>query len=411
MSANIAGNITSSHHNDVEKFKKWLQANAIYFVALVIGIAVFAATPRRSVSSNYELAAVHWMEGAPLYAESKENGHGFLYLPQAAILHIPFAILSKLSGLPWLGDVCWRITSWLMLTYSCWHFRKLSFNTRETNWIMASCVSLLGISCLRIGQSTLLLTALMILAVVAWRWKRYTQAALCIALAVAVKPLAIVLALLMFAISAPMRLRLVLAAITLVLCPFLCQSPGYVMQQYSECLTMLRTAADLGNSGEWAQLFGMLDFFGVPTSGRLQNVVRMVAALATLVLAFRTLRLESVEKQAMWLFTWTVVYLLLFNPRTENSTYCLLGPVMGVLVADSFIRFGRSLKTVLLTVLSILIAGSYEIGKNFTPPGETANWLAPMGCCILLAYLLTQFLWDHRGQDRSLHQGGVYSAG
>ncbi len=155
--------------------------------------------------------------------------------------------------------------------------------------------------------------------------ERYTQAALCIALAVAVKPLAIVLALLMFAISAPMRLRLVLAAITLVLCPFLCQSPGYVMQQYSECLTMLRTAADLGNSGEWAQLFGMLDFFGVPTSGRLQNVVRMVAALATLVLAFRTLRLESVEKQAMWLFTWTVVYLLLFNPRTENSTYCLLG--------------------------------------------------------------------------------------
>ena len=394
MEIDIARQGAHSSQDYNEYVKKWLQANAIYIVTLLIGISVFAATPHRSVSSNYEQAAVHWIEGAPLYAESKANGHGFLYLPQAAILHIPFATLSNISGLPWFGDVCWRISSWLMLTFSCWHFRKLSLNSRETDWIMASCVSLLGVSCLRIGQSTVLLTALMILAVVAWRWQRFTQATLCIALAVAVKPLAIVLALLMFAISSPMRVRLFLASIALVLFPFACQAPGYVIQQYRECWTMLRTAADLGNSGDWAQLFGMLDFFGVPTSGRLQNIVRIVAAFATLVLAFRTLNIASVEKQAMWLFTWTVVYLLLFNPRTENSTYCLLGPVLGVIVADSSIRNGRSIQTIMLTVLSVLIAGSYEIGKNFTPSGDTANWLAPMACCILLVYLLILFSWD-----------------
>lgn len=394
MGINIAGHVTQSNQSYAEHAKKWVQANAIYLVTLAIGVGVFAATPRRSVSSNYELAAVHWIEGAPLYAESKENGHGFLYLPQAAILHIPFATLTYISGLPWFGDVCWRITSWLILTYSCWQFRKLSLHSHETEWIMASCVSLLGVSCLRIGQSTLLLTALMILGLVAWRWQRYTQATLCIALAVAVKPLAIVLALLMFAISSPMRVRLLLAAMALVLIPFACQSPSYVIQQYQECWTMLRTAADLGNSGDWAQLFGMLDFFGVPTTGRVQNIARVLAAVATLVLAFQTLKFESVEKQAKWLFTWTVVYLLLFNPRTENSTYCLLGPVLGVLIADSFIRNGRSVQTIVLTVLSILIAGSYEIGKNFTPSGDTANWLAPMACCVLLVYLLFLFRWD-----------------
>lgn len=264
-------------------------------------------------------------------------------------------------------------------------------SSRETDWIMASCVSLLGLSCLRIGQSTLLLTALMILAVVAWRSQRFTQAAICIALAVAVKPLAIVLALLMFAISGPMRVRLLLAFVALVLAPFACQIPTYVLEQYRDCWAMLGTAADLGNSGEWAQLFGMLDFFGVPTSGRVQNLFRVLAAFITLALAFQTLRLSSVEKQAIWLFTWTVVYLLLFNPRTENSTYCLLGPVLGVIVADSFIRNGRSLQTIMLIVLTILIAGSYEIGKNFTPAGEKAIWLAPLAGCILLVYLLFLF--------------------
>ena len=280
---------------------------------------------------------------------------------------------------------------------------------------MASCVSLLGISCLRIGQSTLLLTALMILALVAWRWQRFTQATICIALAVAVKPLAIVLALLMFAISSPMRVRLLLASIALALFPFACQAPGYVIQQYRECWTMLHTAADLGNSGEWAQLFGMLDSFGFHTSGRLENMVRVVAAFATLVLAFRTLSLSSVEKQAIWLFTWTVVYLLLFSPRTENSTYCLLGPVLGVIIADSFVRDGRSMQTIMLTVLTVLIAGSYEIGKYFTSLGDKAIWLAPMACCILLVYLLFLFTWDtlfsRENRDKQLIQDRKLSIG
>ncbi len=388
----IGSQLSPSSQIDAGNVKKLLQSNAIYLVTLVIGLGVFAATPKRSVSTNYEQAAVHWIDGSPLYSESKENGHGFLYLPQAAILHLPFAVVSNVTGLPWFGDLCWRVTSWLMLIYSCWHFRKLSTSSPETDWIMACCVSLLGLSCLRIGQSTMLLTAFMILAVVTWRSKRFTQAAICIALAVAVKPLAIVLALLMFAISGPMRVRLLLAFTALVLAPFACQTPAYVFEQYRDCWAMLRTAADLGNSGgEWAQLFGMLDFFGIATPGRVQNLCRVIAAFATLALAFRTLRIASVEKQAMWLFNWTVAYLLLFNPRTENSTYCLLGPVLGVVIADSFIRNGRSWQTIMLTVLTILIAGSYEIGKNFTPAGEKAIWLAPLAGCVLLVYLLFLF--------------------
>ena len=75
MEIDIARQGAHSSQDYIEYVKKWLQANAIYIVTLMIGISVFAATPHRSVSSNYEQAAVHWIEGAPLYAESKANGH------------------------------------------------------------------------------------------------------------------------------------------------------------------------------------------------------------------------------------------------------------------------------------------------------------------------------------------------
>lgn len=381
---------TISSAGEIVKARTWVKALAIYLVSLGVGIGVFLATPKRSVSHHYEQAAIRWLSGESLYRDSKESGHGFLYLPQAAILHIPFAICSKVSGVEWFGDTAWRITSWLALVVGCWHFRKLIDVPLDHNWVMASCVSVLGISCLRIGQSTILLTALMILALVAWRMERFTQSAICLALALAIKPLAIVLVLLVFAISGPMRLRLILSLMVLALFPFACQTPSYVFQQYMDAKAMLQTAAELGNSGDWAQLFGMLDFFGIAANSQTQSFFRVVAALGTLALAFHTIRILSPDRRAIWIFTWTAIYLLLFNPRTENSTYCLVGPVMGIFVTESFVRRER-LATTTLIVLAVLIAGSYEIGKHFSPPGVRANWLAPLACCVLLVYLLIQF--------------------
>jgi len=49
--------------------------------------------------------ASHWLQSESLYSESKIIGHGFLYLPQAAIFHIPFALLSEWTGVKEAGDV------------------------------------------------------------------------------------------------------------------------------------------------------------------------------------------------------------------------------------------------------------------------------------------------------------------
>jgi alpha-1,2-mannosyltransferase len=372
-------------------WERW-ESKTIYIVTLVIVLAVYLASPHRSVSFHYEQAAVRWLEGSSLYAQSNETGHGFLYLPQSAILHIPLAIGSRLSGWASFGDVGWRIGSWLALAYASGQFIRLDGPVdRRAKWITAICVSLLGVNCLRIGQSTLLLTALMLLALTALRWEQYTRSAVLLAIAVAVKPLAIVLVLLLFAISSPMRLRILLALVVVGAFPFLCQRPAYVMQQYVDCWSMLNTAAALGNTSNWAQLFGMLNFFGLPTSATFQTGCRLVAALMTLILAWKTSTVFPPQKGVTWLFSWAAIYLMLFNPRTENSTYCMLGPLLGLLITDSSIRPSARLRTVGLGVIAILIAGSYEIGKHFTPEGEMANWLAPLGCTLLLIHLLVTF--------------------
>ncbi len=84
-----------------------------------------------------------------------------------------------------------------------------------------------------------------------------------------------------------------------------------------------------------------------------------------------------------WLLTWTVVYLMLFNPRTENSTYCMFGPVLGIWLAESFVRTRYSTVTWLLFALAITTMGSYELGKYFTPSGQTRQLASTVQllCC------------------------------
>jgi len=369
-----------------------LKAFSIYAATLVIGLAVFLSTPKRSVSINYEAAANIWLKSKSIYETSKETGHGFLYLPHAAILHVPFALISKWTGFERLGDVLWRILSWTMFAVGCYRFGKLvDRDEKRVQWRMAMVASLLGMNCLRIGQSTLLMTALMLLSIEAWRLNRFNWATAFVVLAIAVKPLALVLLLLYFAISAPMRGRLVIGSLILFVIPFCFQYPAYVWKQYIDCYTMLNTAANIGNEFDWSQLFGMLHFFGFSVNGPLQTAIRILAAIGTLGLVWIATRKFDRDGQAIWIFVWTIVYLMLFNPRTENSTYCMMGPVFGFFISESVVSTKRFYITIGLTILAIGTAGSHEIGKFFTPTGATPIWLAPLCCCVFVGFLAYAF--------------------
>jgi hypothetical protein len=225
----------------------------------------------------------------------------------------------------------------------------------------------------------------------AWSQARFTRAAVWLGLAVAIKPLAIVAVLLLGATSAPMRLRLLISMIVVMLFPFATQRPDYVLQQYQDCRVMLQTAAKLGNEANWAQLFGMLSYFGIETPAQMQTLLRVAAAVIALGLVWWGMQKLPAPWPAVWLLTWTVIYLMLFNPRTENSTYCMLGPVLGIWLAEAFVRTRYSSITWFLCALAITTAASYELGKFLTPIGKSANWLAPLSCSIITIYLMSRF--------------------
>ena len=69
---------------------------------ILFGIAVVVCHPGQPQASEaYARGARHWRAGDELYAE---GGSGFIYLPQAAILYVPFTFLPR----P-LEVIAWRI--------------------------------------------------------------------------------------------------------------------------------------------------------------------------------------------------------------------------------------------------------------------------------------------------------------
>jgi hypothetical protein len=266
-------------------------------------------------------------------------------------------------------------------------------------------------SAIRIGQSTAAMAGLMLLAAVELAHERWWRSAICLSLALAVKPLAIVMILLTAALYPAMRSRLTMGIAVVVAAPFLFQRPEYVWQQYLGCAEMLRLAVRRGDEQWWAQLFGLLKYLGWEVSSQGQTITRVFAAIATLALCWLAKHRRDAKTAAFFLYALSVCYLMLFNPRTENSTYCLLSPAIAVFIAEAFKERHAYWTGAALIIAVIGMVGSYEIGKFFTPETGRPVWLAPMMCAPFACYVAWRGCCDGltRRVEREFH-GLVRSA-
>ena len=362
-----------------------------FWIALTIIVGVKAAGgDTRTVSVNYRQAAQHWVAGEPLY---RDDGQGFLYLPTAAILYAP------LLPLPYgAGELLWRCFAVGMFA---WGVRQLASliepekpgeTVRVDPFGLLTLVSLpIAWSAARNGQSTLPMAGLMMLAAADIAARRWNRSALLMAAAFAIKPLALVMLLLAAAVHRPLRLRCGVGLALVLAAPFLFQRPEYVAGQYADCLAMLRTASDFGLQPRWAQVFSMLKIAGADVPAGVQTALRAAAAFGTLALAFLAVRRWPSARAAAWMFGLAALYLVLFNPRTENNTYCLAAPAVGLLLAEVWIVERRPRMAAVVGLLAVGILGSYELGKFFTPP-EQSVWLAPLAASAVAAIVVRRLL-------------------
>jgi len=360
-------------------------------VLFAVVAVVVASGSKRTVTGNYRSAAEGWVAGEPLY---NDTGAGFLYLPQAAIVFAPFAQLPHA-----VGEILWRLLTVGVFVLGVRSLSRMAdeITERPTFWVITLVSLPLAWSSARNGQSTLLMAGLMMLAT-ASTWNRsWWRSAAWLTLAIAVKPLALVLALLVAALYprtiGPLLVGLGLAAAA----PFLTQSYDYVISQYRACGAMLTTAARIGQVEYWAQMFGMLKVFGLDVAYGAQTAIRLAAALLTLGLCGWAVHRRSSAHALLTIYALAACYLMLLNPRTENNTYSLAAPAMGVFIALESLGWRRRRTTGLLIALAVGTLGSFEIGKFFVPDKVQAVWLAPL-CCFGFAIYLAAGLMRQRGE-------------
>ncbi len=363
------------------------------WVALfLVMAAIIAHDSTRSVLAVYRFGSTQWIAGRTLYEFTGIGG--FTYLPHAAILFIPFALLPPLAG-----EVLWRLLNIAVFAVGLSGFARLAGERsgKDLFPLMTLVTLPLAWGCARNGQATLLMTGFMLLAAADLARSRWWRSTLWLALAVAVKPLAIVLVLIIGARERHMTLRLAAGMALLALFPFATQHPAYVAGQYAASIQNMALSAHVGVVAHgWTTPFTALRVAGIDVPERVQTVMRLAAAVATLALYGMARRRQGAAAAAVHAYSLAAVYLILFSPRTENNTYVMLGPVIGVFLTQAVRAEQRTGEAVMLGGILAVLLGSRQLEHLLTPHASD-GWLSPLMASFVAVYLVAKlFATDER---------------
>ena len=338
---------------------------------------------KHTVTPAYWQASLNWIQGQNLYTG---GGTGFLYLPQSAIMQIPFAIMPFT-----LAESLWRIANISLYAFSCYLLALLCrFMPIKKSFLIISLFSLpLAIDSARNGQINLTIAALLSIVTYALAHKNYTLSVIVCLIGFAFKPY-MLLPLLLICGVFPRRcfLTAVIGLLILFLFPFLFQVPDYVWHQYKEFLNTLEVARTVAQHQDFASFFGMLKIFGVNTESSVQIFSSLILALATFFYSLYHSVKSPKEESSIIIISIAIAFILLFSPRTENNTYCMIGAFLAYffLRAIALQANLRIINASILILCYIAMVGSYEIGKFITP--GRAVWLAPLGLTVFTCYTL-----------------------
>ncbi len=353
-------------------------------------VMIFFTGHLRTVSINYWLAANHWLAEQPLYNHS---GIGFIYFPQSAILYTlltPFTFEKS--------EALWRVLSLSIFIWGLFRVSELISNLTQyelkKSFLISTLIAIpLCFDSLRNGQAHLLVTGLLALASYAISKKNWKQTAFLISLACFIKPTAVVYLLLVTGIFfAELGLYVFAWIAIFAFLPFLTASKSYVVSQYLSCAIMLTHAADLGQPRDWAQIFNLISQSGWDISYFFQNMIRVSLALVTLWMAYFIKNQNNLTTTALWLLMLAMMYLMLFNPRTENNDYMMLTPVLSYCMIE-VVHNKKIFGIGFLLLLTFGFVDCFYISNLIT---GNHNWAAPLMAVILLFYLVFIFLCQRR---------------
>ena len=346
----------------------------LIWLGLVVGLCVMGVMRdfSRSVIPVFSSVADKWIDSRPLYGDGV-GIDGFLYLPHAAIMFVPFE---------WLQDPA-RSIAWILLGSGLfvWGLSRISrLAGRESGTELFPLATLIAIpvsiAAMRNGQMTTPMVGAMLLATVAMADRKWWWCVFWLCLSIAMKPLAVVLVLLALALNPPLWWRLPIGIVVLLVIPFGLNSFEYVLQCYQQCFSkMLRSSAP-AHARDFADIFAVPRLFGLEPPQMFMTLIRVVAAASTLGLCHLANRCFGRLRGAIFTGLLALIYILLFNPRTENNTYIAIAPVLGVLGASLFLVVRWNATGTLVVISALLIGFGFEIIRHLTP--GHVSWLSPL---------------------------------
>ncbi|MGI9114173.1 MAG: glycosyltransferase family 87 protein [Chthoniobacterales bacterium] len=363
---------------------------------LIFAVAICAVSHhqgfKRTVVPSYRAASTAWLASRPIY--ELDSIHGFLYLPSAAALTVPFLglpasaheLVFRALSIGFLAWATWRLASAVERATGRAAFLPMTFLVIPT--AIGSAVA---------GQMNIALAAAMAAAAADMIEKRWNRAAIWLGLGFALKPQMAVFLVLAAIMFRPMRLRALIALVAALLVPFLFQSPHFVFEQYRLCWTKLQLSGNPTAVHEhFNDLFGLLSSFGLEVRESSQWIIRIISMALTVLCAWRGAQRRDNAAAVLMTLAWAACYLMLFNPRTEGGSYVIAAvplAVFAVCATAPRIRVGE-------VSLLVCIAGGWtasfpisqalhQIAGKFVNTGPQFHfWLSPLLALVFVAYLL-----------------------
>ncbi len=346
------------------------------FALLVLLARLDSTDSIENVISVYRDSGLRWLHGEDLYPAQFR----FNYLPPSAVFFaawnwLPFPVEGAL----------WRIANIAIFALGLWRISALGDGPHSpTRFLLASLITIaLSASAARYGQLTLAMSGLIMIAVADIEAGSLWRAAIFAALAVVMKPLAVVAWLTLAAVYPRLRWRAAITLAFFLLLPFLFQKTDYVFRQYAALPAMLEARA--GQHYHWQHLFGLLDMLGWVATNFQQMLIRGIGAAVVLYLSWRTRRRAPSIGAGLNLYALATCYILLLGSATERNTYGMLAPFIALMTATAWeTRNGRRLA--LMSGLALIMLASHTLTRAF--PHTALATLKPLVCVILFCWVV-----------------------
>jgi hypothetical protein len=307
----------------------------VTWTAWFVCVALMLSSAVRRLAVQHEFAIYEYLEfirtfwaKSPLYVP--ESLHGFHYLPIMLIIGTPLSWVNiQLAG---------AIFGALSVAFFSFGVVRIAQQIAPTRSAAAAgCILVISVMAaliaLHLLQMQMPMTAAMLCAAAAGmrgHWRAYVAWLL---LAVALKPLAIVMVLLSVVTIPRTGVPFMVGIAALLLFPFTVQDWGYLAHEYVNYVRQLLhiTDADPSIWGNQAEFSTLLKTLGLELGAHTRLAIRLGAALVTLLLAWRLARQGSARATSFALLLLSTCYIGLFNPRQEGMSYLVVVPGLAAL--------------------------------------------------------------------------------